>query len=468
MKNRPMRIVQQNSLPGSPKNSLKDKGADLSTLRTFNTRLVMNYLLSNPQTSRVDIADELGLSRATVTSIIDDLKKNKFVEEGGKLDSPAPQKSGRPANRIHFNANAGYCLAVDIGRSHLIIHLTNLLAEPVNQWSSSFDMADYDGHEGLKFIAERIRDVVRRSRVPWGLIRGIGVAIPGVPDPTFHMLISPPILHKWKDIDIPATLRRYLNLKKYIPVHLDNDANMGALAESRYGAGRGIPNFVYIKIGIGIGAGLILNGSLFRGSRNVAGEFGHMILVEDAPGQDISKIAPLCPSCERYGCLESLAGIGAIIQDARNGTSLRQERPDTDAVLPGLAHYNHKIDMDDVVQQADEHDEAARAALRHAGKRIGRAIGGCLLNMYNPSRILLGGGAIRLSRGARTNELLLSSIRESAKLCTLPAAWEGVEILPSLLTDNPVALGAIIAVIDQDKDFGSDSLTSFGPMGQVK
>src|SRR6266567_4641606 len=153
---RSIHIVKQDPLPSSPKHSLKDRGADLGALRTFNTRLVMNYLLSNPQTSRVEIADELGLSRATVSSIIDGLKDSGFVEEGGKFDSSAPQKSGRPANRIHFNGNAGYCLAVDIGRSHLIIHLTNLLAERVSQWSGSFIMADYDGHAGLKFIAERI------------------------------------------------------------------------------------------------------------------------------------------------------------------------------------------------------------------------------------------------------------------------------------------------------------------------
>lgn len=465
----PIHIVKKNSLSRSPKNSLKDRGADLGSLRTYNTRLVMNYLLSNPQTSRVDIADVLGLSRATVTSIIDSLKESGFVEEGGKLDAPTPQKSGRPANRIHFNANAGYCLAVDIGRSHLIIHLTNLLAEPVRQWSGPFEMTGYDGHDGLKFIAERIRDLVKSSRKPWSLIRGIGVAIPGVPDPTFRMLSSPPILHTWADIDIPASLRRYLNLKKFIPVYLDNDANMGALAESRFGAGRGISNFVYIKIGIGIGAGLILNGSLFRGSRGVAGEIGHIVLERTDVGESTSGMLASCPSgCGRQGCLESLAGIEAIIKDARNGTSLGQERRNAGSILRPAAYSNVKLDMDDVVRLADEHDEAARAALKQAGKRIGMAVGSCLLNVYNPSRILLSGGAIRLSEGSRINEILLSSIRDSAKAYTLPASWEGVEILPSRLTDNPVALGAITTVIDNDKDFGSASLTSFGPMGQAK
>jgi predicted NBD/HSP70 family sugar kinase len=459
--------------PRVPKQSPKPQGADLTALRTFNRRLIFKYLREQEQeelpTSRVAIADELGLSRATVTSIIEELKKEGFVQEGGKFDIPFPQKGGRPANRIHFNANAGYVLAMDIGRSHLTIYLTNLLTDEVGKWSGPFDMISYDGHTGLKFVAERTHDLVKSKRVPWSQIRGIGVALPGVPDPSRRMLISPPLLHRWFDIDIPASLRRQLNLgKKFMPIYLDNDASLGALGESRYGAGRGVSNFVYIKVGIGIGAGLILNGSLFRGSKGAAGEIGHVILGED--GSERYE----CPSCEGKGCLEAMAGVGAIVEDARHGTSLTRvyakKGLDLTSISPALANFTHKVDMADVIQKADEGDEACQAALKSAGKRIGIVIGSSLLNIYNPSTILLDGGAIRVEEegGFRVNERLLAALRESAKACTLQAAWAGVEISASQLGDIAVALGAVATVIDNDKDFGISGTKALSLMRQAE
>ncbi len=467
--------VKKDPPPSSAKSPLKDKGADLGTLRGFNKRLVMRYLLSNPLTSRVEIASELGLSRATVTSIIDELIKDDFVKEGGKLTSLPLRSSGRPANQIYFNADAGYCLAVDIGRSSLTLHLTNLLARTVKREAYPFAMTGYeDGHDGLKDIARHIRDLVKKARVPWNSIRGIGVAVPGIPDNSRRMLTSPPALQPWMDIDIPATLRKYLALNRYIDIELENDANMGALGESRYGNGRGIANFIYIKIGIGIGAGLILSGALYRGSRGAAGEFGHVVLDEDLPGKDVPAALFSCPSCGKRGCLESLAGVGAIIEDACSGTSLRLEDPDSEFVSPTPARGHQEVDIADVLRQADQGNKSCRAALRHAGRRIGRAIGSCLVNVYNPSRILLGGDPIRLAEegGSRLNEILFSSIRDSAKLYALPAAWEGVEILPGgCLTDNKddsaIVLGAIAAVMDRDKDFRAPDLASFGPTGQM-
>lgn len=132
--------------------------------------------------------------------------------------------------------------------------------------------------------------------------------------------------------------------------------------------------------------GPILNGQLYRGSRDVAGEFGHIIVNE--------KGSP-CPSCGKYGCLEALAGVQAIIEDARQGISLSKIGPESDRDIPlvstppALASYSSEIDIADVVQMADEGDLASRAALEAAGKRIGVAIGSGLINVYNPEVILL-------------------------------------------------------------------------------
>src|SRR5581483_695116 len=341
------------------KRASETQGADLSVVRAFNRRLILNYLRAQEATTRVAIANDLGFSRATVSSIIEDLKKEGIVREGEKLH--ATPKGGRRATWVHFNSNAGYVIGVDVGRAHLTMHLTNLAAETVNSWSGSFDMDRFGGKPGLEYVAEKLLDLVASSSVTWNQVRGIGLASPGSPDPNFRMLVSPPLLNDWLHIDIPAFLRRKLKLKHYIPIYLAEDGNTGALGESRYGKGRGVANMVYIKVGTGIGSGLILNGQLYTGSRGVAGEIGH-VLIENS--------GPTCPSCGKVGCLEALAGVNAIVEDARTGKSLMEGADTTDALpTPALASYRSELDIADVLREADEGDAACRAALEHAGKR---------------------------------------------------------------------------------------------------
>jgi predicted NBD/HSP70 family sugar kinase len=445
----------------SPGQQLENQGADLGTVRKFNRRLILNYLREQGPTPRVTIAGNLGLSRATVSSIIDELKKDGLVHEGAKL--VAAHRGGRRATWVHFNADAGYVIGIDIGRSHLIIRLTNLEAKTINKWRGPFD-TKRGGKEGLEFVANRLHELVENNGIMWDQIRGIGLGIPGAPDPTFRMMISPPLLSDWGNIDIPAYLRRKLKLKRYIPIYLDNDANMGALGESRYGEGRGIADMIYVKVGTGIGIGLILNGQLYRGSRGVAGEFGHIIINEESPP---------CSSCGKRGCLEALSGVRAIVEDARQGISLsricREAGMTVVSTPPVLAGYTNEIDIADVVREADEGDAASRAALETAGKRIGMAIGSYLINVYNPAMILLDGGAVRVDeRGAvRINEPLLAALRQNAEASALPAAWAGTEILTGQLGDSAIALGAVATVIDRDEEFGALNVGARGESLQL-
>ncbi len=434
----------------SHKGRLKGRGVGHGTVRTINRQLILNYLREHGPTPRVAIAKGLKLSRATVSSIIDELKKDGLVHEGKKMR--ATEKGGRRATRIHFNADAGYIIGIDLGRTRLRIYLTDLEAKCSDQWSDRFDMKS-GWKDGLRLIAERVDELVKRNSKTWEMVRGIGLSIPGSPDPTFRKLISPPLLENWSQIDIPAYLREQLPLREDFPIYLDNDANMGALGESRYGAGEGIANLIYIKLSTGIGAGLILNGQLYRGSNGIAGEFGHVIIEE---------YSPPCSSCGKQGCLEALAGLGAVVEDARQRTSLRGIQPiEGKDITPDL--------MADVIIAAREGDAASRAALRHAGERIGKAIGSYLINVYNPSVILLDGGIVRPSKGDTVyeNELLLDCIIENAEASSLPAAWSGTKISPGKLGDDAVGLGAVATVLDKDTklnaaDEGVQSLVRVG------
>lgn len=427
---------QDNIVPyddDSHKGSVEGRGAGHDTVRSINRQLILNYLREQGPTPRVTIAKALRLSRATVSSIIDELRKDDLVHEGKKLQ--AAQKGGRRATRVHFNADAGYTIGIDLGRTHLRIYLTDLETTPVDQWSQRFDMK-IGWKEGLPFIAEKINELVKKSGKTWEKVRGIGVSIPGSPDPSFHKLISPLRLSNWSEVDIPAYLREKLPLPENSPIYLDNDGNMGALGESRYGAGVGIANLIYIKLSTGIGAGLILNRQLYRGSKGVAGEFGHVIIEADSPP---------CTSCGKRGCLEALAGLAAIVEDARQGTSLHGSRPvAVEDVPPDL--------MADVIIAAQNGDAASCAALIHAGERIGKAIGSYLINVYNPSVILLDGGIIRPSKGDTVyqSKLLLDCIIEHAEASSLPAAWSGTKIGPGMLGDDAIGRGAAATVLDKD------------------
>lgn len=434
---------------------LEGLGVAQGKVRNYNRQLILRYLREHGPTPRVVISQSLGLSRATVSSIVKDLMDLGLVREGEKRE--ATPRGGKRATEVHFNADAGYIVGIDLGRSHLRIYLTNLAREVVGQWASRFDTG-VGWEKGLQLIAQKTNELVEDNHKTWDMVRGIGFSVPGSPDPTLRMLISPPLLNMWMEVDIPLCLRQMLNLNEDFPIYLDNDANMGALGESRYGAGYGVTNLIYVKLSTGIGAGLILNGQLYRGNNGVAGEFGHVI-VEDLIKGGLSEDSPSCSSCGKRGCLEAVAGLHAIVNDARQHS--------TSALIRSIKEADITPDqMADVIIEAQRGDPACRGALELAGRRIGTAIGSYLINVYNPSVILIDGGIVRPGKGDTIyiNEILLNTLYQSAEESSLPAAWVGTKLSPGALGDDAVGLGAVANVIDRDPELNmpSDSGSSLG------
>jgi len=433
-------------------NGLKEKntesqGAGYSTVRAFNRQLVLNYLRIHGPTPRVAIAKSLGLSRATVSSVIEELEKVKLVQDGEKIGAAHAgtiSKGGKRPTQVHFNVNAGYIIGIDVGRSRLRIYLTNLKPEIIDQEDDySFDIRR-GGKKSILFIANKVKALVKNSYKRWGEIRGIGLAFPGVPDPTSPRLISPLDLENWSGGDITMLLRKELELEENFPIYLENDANMGALGESRYGKGVGVGNLIYIKLSNGIGAGLLLNGELYRGN-GAAGEFGHVLLEnEDHLNEDSTR----CTSCGKYGCLEATAGLQAIVKDARRISKSPRIQSLKDAPI------TPKLMADLIVAAEEDGDIESQNVLERAGKRIGKAIGSCLINIYNPSMILLDGGSVRPSKEGNvyTNEFLLKSLHQSAKDASMPVNWAGTQIVDGDLGDDAVGFGTIATVIDNDAE----------------
>lgn len=412
------------------------QGAGIHRLREFNRLLVLNYVRDHGPISRVMLAQCLGLSRTTVSSIIDALLQEGFVSEGRLLD--AAPKGGRRAILVHFNADAGRILGIDVGRTHLTMLLTNLTPAIVAQRSVPFDTSRGPG-VCLPILISEIRTFVEASATNWEVIAGIGLGIPGPLSVDLHRLSSPPRMPGWDNIDIWEPLHAAFNK----PLYIDNDANMGALGESRWGAGRGDSDMAYIKIGTGIGGGLILNGRIYRGHQGSAGELGHLIIDENGP---------LCV-CGSRGCLEVLAGARAIVADAEQGLSLARKQASASDEERAPRVY---ADIADVVAAAQLGDAACIAALERAGERIALALAG-LVNLVNPASIVLDGSV------ARAGELLLGSMRFVVASTSLPAAWKGTRLLLGELGATAIALGATLTVLDAAFDAHAHALSTSAP-----
>ena len=415
-------------------------GVDYHMLREFNRLLVLNCVREQGPLARMTIAQRTGLSRTTVGNIMDALLNEGLVREGRMLD--APRSGGRRAILVHFNANAGRVVGIDMGRTHLIFLLTDLETHILARYAAPFD-ADRGPLVCLPEAIAELHAFLAQHEVTWDRVLGIGLGIPGPLNVDRRMLVAPPHMPGWDGVDVHALLSRELP----VPIHIENDANMGALGECRLGAGRGVADLAYIKIGTGIGAGLVMHGRVYAGSNGSAGELGHITIDEDGP---------LC-ECGNRGCLETLAAARAIIADACTGASLAQrwgtheDDPLPYEGLPALAG-REGVDMGEVIVAAQEGDHASIAAIEHAGERIGIALAG-LVNLFNPSVILIDGGV------TRAGERLLTPMRAAITTRSLAATSMHMQLVAGELGDNAIALGAVSLVLDATFTLPTISLT---------
>ncbi len=406
--------------------------ADLSAV---NEKLVLNYIRQKKgPISRVRIAYDLDLARPTVSAIISTLKEKGLVKEGKPLGST--RRGGKPATEVLFNAEAGYILGVDLGRRHIGMLLSNLEGKmPRNIKPHKVDSGTDRGVEDcLRLVAKELVTYLTTYGIRWDDIIGIGLGFPGTVARDLQKPVKPVGMPDWDGIEIPKRLRSLLPTSKtQLPIYLDNDANLGALGESRYGKWSNITNLVYVKIGAGIGAGLILEGHLYRGN-GAAGEFGHMVIEK-------GDLRWRCSGCRNY-CLEAQAARLAILREAGYD--------DKEGAL-------HRM-----TERARGGDEVCKAAFEHAGERIGKALAN-LINLLNPQKILLGG-----SVAYAAEELLLSPIRTYAQACVAAAAETDIQM--GSLGKHELEWGAVATVVDAafgtqtilEAAFGTTSVADLG------
>lgn len=385
-------------------------------VKSFNKHAALDLIrFSGIGLSRTDLADKMGLTRAAVSLIVNDLLESQVIQEAESRSTP----SGRPPIILEINPTRGLVGAIDMGATHLSIALADFTARIHHETEYPFDIKD--GPETcIEEAAKYLNQMLAGLQLSVSDLSAIGIGVPGPVNTEAGMVIAPPIMPGWDHFPIRETLEK----KWDCPITLNNDAELGALGEWAYGAGRGEKNIAYIKIGSGVGAGLILNQQIYGGTTGAAGEIGHLTIDEDGP---------LC-NCGNHGCLEAFAGGHAI---ARQGQLLAKSGKRT--LLSNIPL--DKITALEVTEAARHGDLHAQEIIKRAGTSIGIAIAG-LINLFNPSIVIIGGGV------AQIGDTLTNPIRKAVRERAMRASEQSVRITTGMLGRRSLLIGATIQAIN--------------------
>ncbi|HLO34927.1 MAG TPA: ROK family protein [Candidatus Deferrimicrobium sp.] len=381
--------------------------------------LVLDEIRLGRSGSRSELVERTGLGRAIVSQRLGELVDRGLVVEG----DPGPSTGGRPPRQLRFNARAGHLLVADLGATSVDVALTTLDGQILGHHDEPASIEA--GPEAcLARVEELFDQLVATTRTVPGRLWGIGIGVPGPVEFATGRPISPPIMPGWDGYPI----RQRFAARHGAPVWVDNDVNVLALGEWRSGVAAGHDDVVVVKIGTGIGAGIISAGRIHRGAQGSAGDVGH-IQVSDDP-------AVVC-RCGNVGCLEALAGGAALgragEEAARDGRSAR---------LRIALDQHGRVSAEDVARAASSGDPVAVALLQGAGRRIGAMLAS-VVNFFNPSLIVIGGGV------ANSPDLLLAAIRETVYRRSLPLATRDLLIQRSSLGGLAGVIGASSMVLDE-------------------
>ena len=364
---------------------------------------LLNLIRSGAATTRAALATTTGLSRSTITQRIEQLVESGLVVEIGE----APSTGGRPPSILGFNVDAGVVLAADLGATHSRIAVADLGGSILAETTHDIPIAD-----GPDVVLSWVEDTFDRLLADAGVadrpVLGIGLGVPGPVEFATGRAMDPPIMPGWDQYDIPHRFSERFGC----PVLVDNDVNIMALGEY-WSAPASPDDLVFIKVGTGIGSGIILGGSLHRGTNGTAGDIGHVQLLDDDT---------VC-RCGNTGCLEASAGGRALaIELAGLGLPAASSRDVVDLVRSG-------------------NPDAVRA-VRQAGRMIGWALA-AIVNMLNPAVIVVGGDV------SDAGEHLMAGIREVVYQRSTALSTSELRIQNSALGDRAGITGAAAMAIEQ-------------------
>jgi glucokinase-like ROK family protein len=358
--------------------------------------------------SKAQLADRLQVSRTTVAAEVGRLSEVGLAQEAG----PAASRGGRRSTLVDLSQDIRFA-GISIGATGMSVGVTDGRLAVLATRTRPCDIRQ--GPEAVLAVAlELVREVLDEVGVDQPM--GAGVGVPGPVDFNRGVSVSPPIMPGWDGYPVRDAVSRELGC----PVVLDNDVNVLAVGEQHAGVAKGAQDFLYVKIGTGIGCGIVIDGELYRGVNGCAGDIGH-IRVED--------FGPTC-ACGNTGCLEAYSGGAALARDAtvaaRSGRS---------PVLAALLEQNGELTAADVGHAVAQGDAQAVQLIRDSGRHIGQVLAG-LVSFFNPGLIVIGGRVTGLGHA------LLAEIRGVTYRRSLPLATGNLPIVLSELGDEGGVIGA--------------------------
>jgi predicted NBD/HSP70 family sugar kinase len=367
-----------------------------SSLHQANVARVLRAVRAAGTLSQAEISRRSGLSAATVSNIVRELAGRGTVEVStGSAD-------GRRVRRVRLARGTHTVVGVDFGHSHLRVAVGDLSHRVLAEDAVPIDV-DASAEQCLNRAEELFGTLLARSGTPRDKVLGVGLGVPGPIDVDTGEIGSTALLPGWVGVRPRQALADRLDL----PVHADNDANLGALGELVFGAGRGHADLVYLKISTGVGAGLVLGGRIYHGAGGTAGEIGHITLDE---------AGAVC-RCGNRGCLETRANAKYLLDLLRD------------------SHGPH-LTVPAAIRLAHDGDPGCRRVLGDIGRHLGIGVAS-LCNVINPRCVIIGGDL------SAADELIINPLRESVSRYAIPSAARQLHVVTGTLGDRAEALGAL-------------------------
>jgi predicted NBD/HSP70 family sugar kinase len=386
-------------------------GAPPSSARQASRARVLAALRVGGAMSRADLVAATGLARSTVATVVAALQDSGAVVEIDRT-APATGRSGRRPVLLQLHGGPGAAVGVELTNGALRVVACDLAQRPLAFQTWPLDPGT-DPATALRTASALIDEVLEAAGVDRAQVIGAGVTLPG------------PIRRRSGIVGRACTLPPWIGVRARdlassllgLPVLVDNDANLAALAEVTWGAGRGLSDVAYVYTATGIGTGVVLDGRVYAGASGTAGEIGHTTLDDDGR---------VC-ACGNRGCLNTVADADAIVRELRH-------------------RYGDDLTIDDVIAQAQAGDVACQRVLADAGRHIGVAIAN-LYNLLDPELIVLGGNL------GRAGEILLGPLRDSMARRAIQTGEELPPVVVGELDDRVVVLGAAAAVLRDSTNF---------------
>ncbi|MFI7023781.1 ROK family protein [Micromonospora sp. NPDC049900] len=385
----------------------------MRTVEPLHVRL-LRLLRDQGAVSRAELADRLEIPRPRLLAELERLVGHGYVAEAGM----AASRGGRRSTLVELSPDLRFA-AVDLGASSIDVEVVNGRLEPVAAYAETADI-----RSGPKAILHRVNELLAKARVDgvYDRLNAVGIGVPGPVSFRDGVPVSPPIMPGWDRFPV----RELLTREHGCPAVVDNDVNIMAIGERHGGVAHSVDDFLFVKIGTGIGCGIYLSGEVYRGTDGCAGDIGHI---------QVDGHGPVC-SCGNAGCLEALFSGAALAKDATAAA-----RTGASPALAERLRVQGTVTAQDVAAGAVEGDVACIQLIREGGRRVGSVLAG-LVSFTNPSMIVIGGGLAQLGH------VLLAEIRSVVYRRSLPLATGNLPVVLSELGPRAGVAGAAVLASD--------------------